>query len=154
MTAMKRNRHDKILEIIREQEIETQGELARVLRENGYEVTQATVSRDIRRLGLTKAPGRGGKLRYVISPDRDAREADKYARVLRDGILSVVPAQNLLVIRTSSGMAMAAAAALDGMRLPEVVGSIAGDDTIMCAIRTEADTELVMAEISKLVYGR
>ena len=76
MTAMKRNRHDKILEIIREQEIETQGELARVLRENGYEVTQATVSRDIRRLGLTKAPGRSGKLRYVISPDRDALEAD------------------------------------------------------------------------------
>ena len=101
---MKRNRHDKILEIIREQEIETQGELARVLRENGYEVTQATVSRDIRRLGLTKAPGRSGKLRYVISPDRDAREADKYARVLRDGIVSVVePAGHPDLLRHGHG---------------------------------------------------
>ena len=151
MTAMKRNRHDKILEIIREQEIETQGEMARVLRENGYEVTQATVSRDIRRLGLTKAPGRSGKLRYVISPDRDALEADKYARVLRDGIVSVVPAQNLLVIRTSSGMAMAAAAALDGMQLPEVVGSIAGDDTIFVAVHSASEAEQLTEKLTAML---
>lgn len=142
---MKRNRHDKILEIIREKDIETQEELAAALKESGYTVTQATVSRDIRQLGLSKSPSPSGKLRYVLIRKEENQPSDKYARVLKDSFVSAENAQNLLVIRTVSGMAMAAAAALDAMDHTQIVGCIAGDDTIFAAMRTTEDAA-AMAE--------
>lgn len=149
---MKVERHSKIVELIGKYEIETQEELADYLNQSGFNVTQATVSRDIRELKLTKAPSESGKQRYMVLQN-NGNFSDKYIRVLQDGFLSMDMAQNILVIRTVSGMAMAVAAALDAIRFHEIVGCIAGDDTIMCAVRSVDDTILVMDKIRKLVQG-
>ncbi len=149
---MKVERHSKIVELIGKYEIETQEELAERLNEAGFKVTQATVSRDIRELKLTKVMSENGRQRYVVMQNQDGF-SDKYIRILRDGFMSVDMAQNILVIKTVSGMAMAVAAALDAMHFHEIVGCIAGDDTIMCAVRTVDDTILLMDKISKLAAG-
>ena len=141
-------RHSKIVELIGKYEIETQEELAEYLNRAGYQVTQATVSRDIRELKLSKIQSENGKQRYVVLQGRE-NFSDKYIRVLKDGYLSMDMAQNILVIKTVSGMAMAAA--LDALHFHEIVGCIAGDDTIMCAVRSVDDTILVMDKISKLI---
>ena len=148
---MKVNRHAKIIELINMYQIETQEELATYLNQEGFKVTQATVSRDIRDLKLTKVPSEDGKQRYAIHKSAGSSMNDKYIRVLRDGYISMDMAQNILVVKTVGGMAMAVAAAIDAMQWNEVVGSIAGDDTIMCAIRTNEDTAKVMDKISKIV---
>jgi transcriptional regulator of arginine metabolism len=152
--GLKKNRHNTILEIIANQEIDTQEELARQLREAGYDVTQATVSRDIRELNLYKVSADGGKQKYAILRQEDSRHLeDKYIRVLKDGFSSMDMAQNILVVKTVSGMAMAVAAAIDAMRFQEIVGSIAGDDTIMMAVRTVDDTEKLMGRIWELLHS-
>ena len=148
---MKVNRHAKILELINKYRIETQEELAEHLNKEGFKVTQATVSRDIRDLKLTKVPSEEGKQRYATHQSTDNAKGEKYIRVLRDGYISMDMAQNILVIKTVSGMASAVCAALDAMKWNEIVGSIAGDDTIMCAIRSVDDTIEVMDKISKIV---
>lgn len=148
---MKIERHSKIVELISKYEIETQEELAALLNKEGYNVTQATVSRDIRELKLTKMPVEGGKQKYVVIQNKEGWMSDKYIRVLRDGYVSMDMAQNILVIKTVSGMAMAVAAALDAMQWNEVVGCIAGDDTIMCAVRSADDTLILMEKIKKVV---
>ena len=144
---MKKNRHQKIKELVEQFEIETQEELADRLREAGYTVTQATVSRDIRELKLSKVPMGDGRQKYTILIHSDHYLSDKYIRVLRDGYVSMDMAQNILVVKTVSGMAMAVAAAIDAMKLKEIVGSIAGDDTIMMAVKTVEDTQCVMDKI-------
>lgn len=149
---MKVERHSKIVELIGKYEIETQEELAEYLNKSGYQVTQATVSRDIRELKLSKVQSKSGKQRYVVLQNQEAF-SDKYIRILRDGFLSMDMAQNILVIKTVSGMAMAVAAALDAIHFHEIVGCIAGDDTIMCAVRSVDDTILVMDKIRKLIAG-
>lgn len=148
---MKVSRHAKIIELISQFDIETQEELAEYLNNAGFKVTQATVSRDIRDLKLTKISTSGGKQKYVIHRQEDRSMSEKYIRVLRDGYVSMDMAQNILVIKTVSGMAMAVAAAVDAMNWNEVVGCIAGDDTIMCAIRTAQDTTVVIEKIKKIV---
>ena len=148
---MKKSRQSKIIEIIERLDVETQEELAAQLKREGYDVTQATVSRDIRQLKLTKVTGVGGRQKYVVMPKEDAQLSDKFIRVLRDGFVSMDKAQNILVIRTVSGMAMAVAAAIDAMHFSEVVGCIAGDDTIMAAIRTNEDTDAIMEKINELL---
>lgn len=148
---MKVSRHAKIIELISQRDIETQEELAECLNSAGFKVTQATVSRDIRDLKLTKVSVDGKMQKYVVlKPDKDGM-SEKYIRVLRDGYASMDMAQNILVIKTISGMAMAVAAAVDAMKWKEVVGCIAGDDTIMCAIRSTEDTAAVMDKIRKIV---
>lgn len=148
---MKKSRHGKIVELIESYDIETQDELAERLRDAGYQVTQATISRDIRELQLSKIPTGEGKQKYVVLKQDDRHMGDKYIRVLRDGFVSMDMAQNILVIKTVSGMAMAVAAAVDAMKLKEIVGSIAGDDTIMMAVRTVEDTEIVMDKLHKML---
>ena len=144
---MKKNRQGRILELIQEENIETQEELADRLSAEGFVVTQATVSRDIRELKLGKIPSGNGKQKYAVLSHDDAHLADKYIRVLKNGFISMDNAQNILVIKTVSGMAMAVAAAVDAMKLKEIVGSIAGDDTIMVAVRTTEDTIRLMDKI-------
>lgn len=151
--TMKKHRHGKIVELIENYDIETQDELADKLKEAGYQVTQATVSRDIRELKLSKIPTGEGKQKYVVFRQDDSHLGDKFIRVLKDGFVSMDMAQNILVIRTVSGMAMAVAAAVDAMKMKEIVGSIAGDDTIMIAIRTVDDTLTVMDKIRKTIDG-
>lgn len=147
---MKKSRHEKILEIIENNEIETQGELAEMLRADGFKVTQATVSRDIREMGLVKAAASGGRQKYEAAKPVN-EEKNRFIRVLRDSVQSLDHAQNLLVIKTGSGMAMAAAAALDHLQFPEVVGCIAGDDTIMAAVRTVEETVQLEEKISRML---
>ena len=113
---MKGNRHAKIIELIQKNHIETQEELAEYLNQEGFKVTQATVSRDIRDLKLTKVPDKNGKQRYAVHQNEENSMGEKYIRVLRDGFLSMDMAQNILVIKTVSGMAMAVCAAIDAMR--------------------------------------
>ena len=133
---MKVSRHAKIIELIAQHDIETQEELAEYLNREGFKVTQATVSRDIRDLRLTKVAVDGSRQKYVVlAPEKDEMN-EKYIRVLRDGYISMDMAQNILVIKTVSGMAMAVAAAVDA---------------IMCAIRSVQDTEHVMDKIRKIV---
>lgn len=148
---MKVSRHAKIIELISQYDIETQEELAEYLNRAGFKVTQATVSRDIRDLKLTKVSVGAGKQKYVVHRQEEPEMSEKYIRVLRDGYVSMDMAQNILVIKTVSGMAMAVAVAVDSMKWNEVVGCIAGDDTIMCAIRTVDDTATVMDKIRKIV---
>ena len=147
---MKLERHTKIIELINEYDIETQDELGDLLNKCGYNVTQATISRDIRQLKLVKQAV-GDKQKYIVMNGYVNDTNDKYTRILRDGFLSMAMAQNILVIKTVSGMAMAVAAALDAMQWNEIVGCIAGDDTIMCAIRTLDDTLIVMDKLNKLL---
>lgn len=148
---MKTNRQSKIIEIIQKNEVETQDELSALLEKDGFRVTQATVSRDIRELKLTKIPTAGGRQKYAVITDAPENLSKKYERVLREGFLSMDMAQDILVIKTVSGMASAVCAAIDAMKMREIVGSIAGDDTIMCAIRTVDDTYAVMKKIRRIV---
>ena len=148
---MKTKRQAKMLELIRKHEIETQEELSDYLQKEGYQVTQATVSRDIRELKLTKVAMSNGRQKYAALTDNSEELSEKYIRVFRDGFVSMDMAQNILVIKTVSGMAMAVAAAIDAMHLHEIVGCIAGDDTIMCAVRSVDDTIEVIGRLRKLV---
>jgi len=148
---MKKNRHERIVEIIQQNDVETQEELAARLRDAGFAVTQATVSRDIRELRLTKVPAGSGKQKYAVLKQEDGHMGDKYIRVLKAGYVSMDMAQNILVIKTVSGMAMAVAAAVDAMKFREIVGSISGDDTIMMAVRTVEDTKVLMEKIKAML---
>ena len=148
---MKTIRQSKMLELIRKNEIETQEELLAYLLQEGFAVTQATVSRDIRELKLTKIATANGKQKYAVLNDTAMDLSEKYVRVLKDGYISMDMAQNILVIKTVSGMANAVCAAIDAMNIHEIVGTIAGDDTIMCAIRTTEDTVAIMKKLRKIV---
>lgn len=151
---MKLARHEKIIELIHQYDIDTQEELAARLNEAGFKVTQATVSRDIRALKMTKVAGKNGKSHYAILRDsRDHVLGDKYTRVLKDALVSMEVGQNLVVIRTVPGMAMGVAAALDGLKWPEILGCIAGDDTIMCAAKTSEQADHVVEKL-RSILGR
>ena len=150
---MKIARHSKIIELIQQYDIETQEELAARLNAAGFKVTQATVSRDIRELKLTKVARQDGGSKYTIMTSKETPDSEKYIRVLREAFLSMDVAQNILVIKTSSGMANAAAAALDHMNLQEIVGSLAGDDTIACFSKSTEDTMILMNKIRKIIHA-
>lgn len=148
---MKSARHEQIIKLIREFHIETQEELASRLNENGFTVTQATVSRDIRQLKLTKTADDRGRLHYSLPQNARQNQAERFVRVLKDSFVSMDIAGNILVIKTASGMAMAAAAVLDEWDWPEIVGCIAGDNTIMCAIRTQEDAFAVKEKMNRIL---
>ena len=148
---MKTKRQTKMLELIKKHDIETQEELSDYLQKEGYQVTQATVSRDIRELKLTKVAMSNGRQKYAALTEANEDLSEKYTRVFRDAFVSMDMAQNILVIKTVSGMAMAVAAALDAMDCHEIVGSIAGDDTIMCAVRTVEDTTALMGRLRRIM---
>lgn len=154
VNSMKAERQAKILDLIVKKEIGTQEELTTELERAGFVATQATVSRDIREMKLTKVAMSNGKLRYVAYRKTEENMTEKYNRIFCDGFVSMDNAQNILVIKTVAGMAMAVAAAIDHMELPEIVGSIAGDDTIMCAVRSVDDTLTIMGRLRKLVENR
>ena len=157
---MKKKRQEQIIEIIQNHEVETQEDLAGYLTEAGYAVTQATVSRDIRELSLEKVPGQKVRQKYAmrstipvaaVIKHPAAQPANRYAALLQDGIVSMEQAGNLLVIKTAVGMAMAVAAALDAMEIEGIIGCIAGDDTIMCAVKTEKMVQNVIENLQNLI---
>ncbi|MCI9035285.1 MAG: arginine repressor [Lachnospiraceae bacterium] len=150
---VKRQRLEAVVDLIHRYDIETQEELAAYLRGEGFAVTQATVSRDIRELNLTKVSAGNGRQKYVILQNDEIKLSDKYLRVLRDGLVSMNKAQNILVLKTVQGMAMAVAAAIDALKFPEIVGCIAGDDTIMAAVKSARETEIVIEKIEGILKG-
>ena len=142
---MKKKRQQAIIELITKQPVETQEELTSLLNDQGFSTTQATVSRDIRELELTKIPLPDGRQAYGLLSAREKEVAKSYQRILNDAIVSMETSGNLLVIKTASGMACAAA--LDDLDLPGLMGSIAGDDTIFCAVREQENGSDVIREI-------
>lgn len=150
---MKIERQTKILQLISERVVETQDDLAKFLTDEGFEVTQATISRDIRDLKLTKVALNDGRQKYVVLQNKTNNLSEKYIRVLQDGFIGMDRAMNMIVIKTLTGMAMAVAAAIDALDFDEVVGSIAGDDTIFCAVRTEKDSISMMEKLNKIVQS-
>lgn len=147
---MKIARQSKIIELIHRYNVETQEELSALLKKAGYKVTQATISRDIRDLRLTKVTENGiSKYKVLNQANNDLTQ--KYIETLRNGFIFMDIAQNIIVIKTVSGMAMAVAASIDSMDIPNIVGCIAGDDTIMCVVRSEEETPSVMDDLNKLI---
>lgn len=151
---MKLGRQSKIIELVNKNDIETQEELADLLTKAGYNVTQATISRDIRELKLTKVAVDEGKQKYIILNNNETGLSEKFIRVLKDGFVSMDMAQNIVVIKTVSGMAMAVAAALDALHIHGILGCIAGDDTVMCVIKTTDETLTVMEKLNKLINSK
>ncbi len=147
---MKGKRQETILNLVKKYEIETQEELAEKLSQAGFAVTQATVSRDIRELKLTKIQ-HGAKQVYAALTENKYSNSNKYIDILKHSFVSVDMAQNILVIKTASGTAMAVAAALDSLHWDEIVGTIAGDDTVMCAIRTVEDTKKLVKRLEEIL---
>jgi len=150
---MKYNRHAKILEIIENYDIETQDELVEKLKEFGMDVTQATVSRDIKELRLVKVTSPDGKARYKAMSNEPNVISDRLLTILREGYVSSDYANNILVVKTLPGMAQAVASAIDSLGWPEVVGTIAGDDTIMVVTRAERIAEEMQERFTSLLKG-
>jgi len=148
---MKTKRQLKILEMINEHEIETQEDLSYRLKKEGYQVTQATISRDIRELNLTKVSIGKGNQKYVALDHHLENMEGKYRKIFLNAFVAIDIAQNIIVVKTVSGMAMAVAAAIDSWTCGEIVGSIAGDDTVMSVARTNDDAIKVMEYLRKIV---
>lgn len=125
-------RQQAILDIIGMHELDTQEELVTMLQKCGYNVTQATVSRDIKQLGLVKVAGKSKKYKYIQVNYKESGLKSKYDNIFRESVLSIQSAENMIVVKTVSGAANSACAFIDHMMIPELLGSIAGDDTIFC----------------------
>ncbi|MCQ2414866.1 MAG: arginine repressor [Lachnospiraceae bacterium] len=146
---MKPDRKEMILEIINKYNISNQEELRAKLLDEGYDVTQGTVSKDMRALMLTKVQGNDGKLYYkAVSSAVDLSR--KYQNILRDGFIRMTTSGNIIVVRTVAGMAMAVGAALDAMEIPGIAGCIAGDDTVFAAVCDGADVTKTIRSMEKL----
>ena len=145
---MKTKRQDEIIRLISESDIETQEELASELRAVGFKVTQATISRDIRELHLIKvASSKGDGFKYAKPEKHEIAVSERLGRILTDSMVSVDFSGNIIVVKTISGSANVAAEALDNLGWPEILGTIAGDNTIFIVVKDEADT----AEISERI---
>ena len=148
---MKKPRQEKLKELITQYEIETQDELIAMLRQHGYDVTQATVSRDIRELHISKMPTGKGTYRYAVPKATQKTEGIHFNSALIDSIKSVDYACNLVVLKTASGLAPAVAVGIDGMSLPNLLGCVAGDDTIMIVARDEQCAADIAAQMQELI---
>ena len=148
---MKRNRQEKMLELISRYEIDTQDELIARLRECGFDVTQATVSRDIRELKISKMMTGKGTYRYVLPKQTASGSGQKFSTALIDSIVSVDSACNIVVIKTYPGLASAVATGIDAINMVEILGSIAGDDTIMVVVRDEESAEEIADKLKNMI---
>ena len=149
---MKNARQSEILKLIRAEEVETQEQLLALLREKGYTATQATISRDIKELRLVKEQTGQGTYRYAVTDRKSSADSEARLRnIFKEGVTSVDVAQNIVVVRTMPGLASAACSALDGMEIPGMVGSLAGDDTGILIMRDSASAQKFVSEIHKLL---
>lgn len=148
---MRISRQNKILELIEKYEIETQDKLAALLREYGYEVTQATISRDIKELQLIKILSSSGKYKYAASANQEGPVSDRLSNIYRETVKSTAYSGNIVLLKTLSGCANAAAEALDSMCLPHVIGSVAGDNTIMFVVDDPANSPGVVATLNDML---
>lgn len=150
---MKRKRHALILELIQQYEITTQDELLAKLRENGFEVTQATVSRDIKELRLVKAMSPSGQYRYMAGAAQGDEYLAKFYTIFSGSVISVDYAGNTCVVKCYAGMAQAACAAIDSMHFEGIVGTLAGDDTIFVLCRTPELTQQLKSSLDKMLQN-
>lgn len=148
---MKTARQRKLIELIENNDIYTQEDLAKMLNDSGFDVTQATISRDLRDLNITKMSENGGQQKYVTVQEKKSQFNDKLLKVMKAGYISMDYAENIIVIKTSSGMAMAVAASVDALSWSEIVGVVAGDDTILCVIRHKEKVFEVMERLKKML---
>ena len=148
---MKSARQAEIIRLIENYDIYTQEDLVERLSKSGFEFTQATISRDIRELRLTKIPSGNGRVKYAYAENRNTDSKRKYVSVLAEALVSMTDAGNILVIKTAPGMAMAAAAVLDEMEELEIAGTIAGDNTIFCAAASHEICLSVMNELKEML---
>ena len=148
---MKARRQALIREIVDTQSIQTQEELAQALREHGMVVTQATVSRDIKEMHLLKVLAEDGSYRYATMDKEEQGTSDRLIRMLADSVVGMDSANNLIVIRTLPGSAHVAGEAVDSLRWSEVLGTIAGDNTILVIVRSNEDVELVLRRFRAII---
>ena len=148
---MKSTRHSLILEIIEQKDIETQEELAEELKRRGVKVTQATVSRDIKELRLLKVLSENGGYKYATAERAEKGMSERFIRILAESVLTIESAVNLIVIKTISASAQAAAEAIDSLKWPELLGTIAGDNTILVIARSEDAVESVVSRFHALI---
>jgi len=148
---MKSVRHDMILEIIEKKDIETQEELASELKARGVRVTQATVSRDIKELRLLKVLSENGGYKYATVERAERGMSERFIRILAESMMSIDSAMNLIVIKTITGSAQAAAEAIDSLKWQEILGTIAGDNTILVIARSEDIVDSVVGRIQALI---
>lgn len=148
---MKTVRQVAILDIIEKHEIETQEELADALRQRGIRVTQATVSRDIKELRLLKVLTPMGTYKYATADKAENGLSERFIRMLSESLLSVAASANLIVVKTLNGSANVAAEALDSLHWPEILGTVAGDNTILLVIRALEDVPAVMGRIQDMM---
>ena len=148
---MKSVRHDLILDIIDKKDIETQEELAAELKARGVKVTQATVSRDIKELRLLKVLSENGGYKYATAERAEKGMSERFIRILAESVLTIESAVNLIVIKTISASAQAAAEAIDSLKWPELLGTIAGDNTILVIARSQEAVETVVSRFHALI---
>ena len=151
---MRYSRQNKILELISNNEIETQDKLATMLKQEGFDVTQATISRDIKELQLIKVLSNSGRYKYAVSTQQDAPISDRFVKIFRETITSFASARNLIVIKTLSGCGAAAGEAIDNIGLPHIVGSIAGDNTLLLIVDTDEHVEEILATFNSMLTMR
>ncbi len=147
---MKKNRHQQLMRLILEKEVKTQGELTELLREQGFAVTQATVSRDINELGLIKTNAASGGYKYAASTPREPEKLSEHLDIFSKAVVSIDSALNQIVIKTYAGMAQAVAASIDKLLSEEILGSIAGDDTVLLIVRSANDAQLTASKLARI----
>jgi transcriptional regulator of arginine metabolism len=139
------------MELISSFDIYTQDDLAEKLGKGGFAATQATISRDIKELKLLKIPAANGQFKYAPANREEEKTDIKFFNILNETVTDIIPAKNLIVVKTYSGMAHAAGAAIDNINFPEVVGSVAGDDTIFLAFASDENAEAVAKRLEKMI---
>ena len=148
---MRITRHNKILELIKTNAVETQDQLLTLLRDAGYNVTQATLSRDIRELQLIKGQDRDGKYRYLASNYDDRPVSNRFIKIFRESVLSYQPAENLIIVKTLSGCSGAAGEAIDCLSIEHIVGSISGDNNMLIIVDAKENVPYVLTELNKIM---
>lgn len=148
---MRISRQNKILELIEKHEIETQDKLVSMLKEHGYDATQATISRDIKELQLIKTLSSTGKYKYATAASQQGLMTDRFSNIFRETVKSIAYSGNIVLAKTLSGCANAAAEALDSLGLPHVIGSVAGDNTIMFVVDDPAHSEEVVETLNSML---
>lgn len=148
---MKYSRQSKILEIIETKDIETQDELANELREAGFQVTQATVSRDIKEMRLIKVLTKEGRYKYASIREKEGAVNDRFLKIYRNSVISLDYAGNMIVIKTLVGSANAAAVSIDALNIKDILGTIAGDDTIFLVIKDASRVESILNQFKSLL---
>jgi transcriptional regulator of arginine metabolism len=151
---LKSKRQNKIIEIISNNNVETQDDLVRLLQEAGFQVTQATISRDIKELHLIKVQTESGIYKYSVNEKKDKNDMGVLMRIFKDTVLSIEAAGSIVVIRTLTGSANAAAEVVDGLHLPEIVGSIAGDNTIFVAVRNPDAAAVIVSKFRQILSSQ